>query len=399
MRRLFAGTALALWACAPPPKPPPPAISEFPEPSALPERTELPPLFTSFTSDDVANDAAAFTGWRRDQLLALFARYQYGTTPPRVIVTAQRTASYDDLVPGARFEEYTLTLGDAALHLALVRPSGVVRPPVVLGLNKCGNQSLVTDARVRLTSSFVIPACGASAEATRGAQQALWPLAAIVARGYALATFHESDAAPDAPEHFAEGLRSRFRPEGPPRAAWGTIALWAWALAHVATWLDGQPDLDSERLFAFGHSRRGKAALLAGTLGPELDGVVAHQSGTAGAALHRSLEGESLELITLAFPHWFNDVFPGFSRAESKTPVDQHQLLALWAPRRVVLVDGDDDAWADPQGAKAAAQAASPAWELFGEHGFEGRLTWQSRPGAHSVEAADWTLFLDALER
>lgn len=381
-------------ACAPPAqKLPPPALTDFPDPSALPSKTELPSLFASATSTDVASDAEAFTTWRRAQLTALFAHYVYGTTPAKVAVTSEKTASLDGVVAGATWEEHTLTLGGTGqLFVAFIRPTGTPKPPVVLGVNKCGNQSLVDDVRVRSTTSFVIPACGAA----RGSQKTLWPLEQIVARGYAVVTFHESDAAPDAADRFAEKLRAQFRPDGSARFAWSTIALWAWALAHAAAWVDAQPDVDRDRLTVFGHSRRGKAALLAGTLSSELDAVVAHQSGTAGAALNRSLEGETIALITSAFPHWFNGVYPGFADAELKTPVDQHQLIALWAPRRVVLVDGDDDAWADPKGAKAAAEAAAPAWDLFPAAGTRS-VSWQSRPGMHSVEPSDWTLFLDAL--
>ena len=175
------------------------------------------------------------------------------------------------------------------------------------------------------------------------------------------------------------------------------MSIWAWALAHAAVWVDARADLDPSRTAVFGHSRRGKAALLSGLVATtELDAVIAHQSGTGGAALNRSTEGETIELINLAFPHWFDDVYPAFANAEAKTPVDQHQLLALWAPRRVVLVDGEEDRWADPDGARGAAEAARPAWQLFGKSGDE-LLTWQTRPGVHSVEPADWELFLDAL--
>ncbi len=390
---LLALAAMGAVGCTSSMKMPPPALTDFPDPSALTSSSELPSLFASATSADVATDAEAFTTWRRAQLTALFAHYVYGTVPAKVGVTSEKTASLDGVVPGATWEEHTLTLGGAGkLFVAVIRPTGAAKPPVVLGVNKCGNQSLVDDVRVRATTSFVISAC----DAARGSQKTLWPLEQIVARGYAVVTFHESDAAPDAADHFAEGLRAKFRPDGSARFAWSTIAIWAWALAHAAAWVDAQPDVDRDRLTVFGHSRRGKAALLAGVFSPELDAVIAHQSGTGGAALNRSLEGETIALITTAFPHWFNGVYPGFADHELKTPVDQHQLLALWAPRRVVLVDGDDDAWADPKGAKAAAEAAAPAWDLFTP---KRSVSWQSRPGIHSVEPADWTVFLDALER
>ena len=380
---------------------PPPPITNFPTPAELPSRAELPPLFSSFTDSQVANTSAEWTAWRRPQLIALFDHYVYGVRPPKVTVTATTTATLEGVVPGAVWEEVDLTLdgnANAVLHLAVIRPTGLVKPPVVVALNKCGNHSLVSDARVRGSSGLIIPPCGGTTvESTRGVQAALWPLAEVVARGVAIVTFHDSDAAPDDDGQFATALRATFRPEGAARTVWGTLAIWAWALAHVGQWVDSSPAFDPRRTAVFGHSRRGKAALLSGLETDAFDAVIAHQSGTGGAALNRSFEGETVELINLTFPHWFNDVYPGFSNAELRTPVDQHQLLALWAPRRVVLVDGDDDRWADPDGARASAEAASPAWQLSGRTGLGEELTWQSRPGAHSVDVSDWTLFLDAL--
>ena len=386
-----------LAGCTPPAKVPPP-LGELPAPSELPVRDELPALFDSFNSEHVATTTDAWTGWRRGQLVQLFDHYVYGKRPAVQSVAARKLAALDGVVAGASWEEWELTLGEVAgarLFVAVIRPDGIATPPVIVGLNKCGNQSLVADARVRATTSFVMAACGGDAESTRGVQAGLWPLTELVARGVAVVTFHESDAAPDDAERFTTSLRSHFRPEGEARTVWGTIALWAWALAHVGQWVDTQP-FDTSRTAVFGHSRRGKAALLTGAVTTSFDAVIAHQSGTGGAALNRSLEGETIELINLAFPHWFNDVYPGFSNAEARTPVDQHQLLALWAPRQVVIVDGEADRWADPDGARAAVEAARPAWRLFGEAQAE-RLTWRSRPGDHSVLPSDWTLFLDTL--
>lgn len=390
--------AMLCVACVPPPPPP---LTTFPEPADLPERTELPALFDSFTDAQVVRTKTEWAEWRRPQLVALFDHYVYGVRPAKVRVTATTTATLEGVVPGASWEEVDLTFEGnpaAVLHLAVIRPLGVTKPPVVVGLNKCGNHSLVSDARVRGSTGVIIAPCGGtSVESTRGVQASLWPLDELVARGVAVVTFHDSDAAPDDDAQFATGLRAQFRPEGAGRTVWGALSIWAWALAHVGEWVDSRPEFDARRTAVFGHSRRGKAALLSGLETDAFDAVVAHQSGTGGAALNRSFEGETLELINLTFPHWFNDVYPGFANAELRTPVDQHQLLALWAPRRVVLVDGDDDRWADPEGARAAAEAASPAWQLFGLTGFGAEVTWQSRPGAHSVDVDDWRLFLDAL--
>ena len=83
-------------------------------------------------------------------------------------------------------------------------------------------------------------------------------------------------------------------------------------------------------------------------------------------------------------------------------PFDQHQLLALVAPRGLLVGSAEEDLWADPEGEFLAARAASPAFVLLGEKGLEAHWKrensaisqgnpahWQ-RPGKHDVTDQDW---------
>ena len=63
----------------------------------------------------------------------------------------------------------------------------------------------------------------------------------------------------------------------------------------VVGWLDADPRFGD--IAVFGHSRRGKTALWTGALDDRVDFVWAHQSGTAGATLSRSYNGESVAAI------------------------------------------------------------------------------------------------------
>lgn len=382
-----------------------PAVDELPENAALPD------LFASFRGDRTAQTPEDFRTWRADELRGLFSHYVYGVSPPAPpagTVTAELVASADDLLDGTvTYEEYAVRFGpkaEAVLYLSVFAPKGKAKPPVFLGPNKCGNQSVTLDPRVRATSSYLHLDCGKSAEGARGLHATYFPLADITAAGFALATFHESDAAPDLVENVDNGIRQHVAPDAPAATKWGAIATWSWAISRAIDFLDPSGLVDPEKVAVVGHSRRGKAALWAAANDPRIDLVVAHQSGTAGAALNRSLSGESIQAINTFFPHWFDDVFPTFAKNELRTPVDQHQLLALIAPRPLLVTDGDGDAHADPQGARAAVEAADPAWKLFGDAGIvpgpdglpsrEGRLVWTTRPGEHSIGPVDWAIFL-----
>ncbi len=100
-------------------------------------------------------------------------------------------------------------------------------------------------------------------------------------------------------------------------------------------------------------------------------------------------------MIVGVYPHWFTGRLETFIGRETRLPVDQHMLVALSAPRPVLLVDGDLDSWANPPGAQASAVAADAAWRFFGDEGFgtdpSSPLQWQLRAGDHSVEVSDWT--------
>ncbi len=408
--------ALALLAaCSSSPSAPPPvdAAVAYLTADQLPERAELPALFDSFAGSRRVTTVADWEGWRRAELRDRFAHYIYGYAPTRTVaVTGRSTSTVEGFLPGvARYEEVELTLGDGAaprVRLSLYLPIGVSSPAVFVALNKCGNQEVSADPRVTATTSWIDTAvCGATVEASRGMRASHWPVEAILRRGYAFVTFHESDIDPDtsSDRDFSDGVHPHFVPEGrAPEVRWGRIAAWSWGLSRAVDWLVASGRVDAARIAVVGHSRRGKAALWAGANDERIAMVIAHQSGTAGAALSRSPVGESVQIINQSFPSWFDDVFPTFGGRESRLPVDQHQLVALMAPRRVLLTDGDDDSWADPPGARGAAEAADAAWGLYGQRGLvreadgrfslEGRLSWRTRPGVHSLGAEDWETFL-----
>jgi len=374
---------------------------EYPSVEQLPARAELPSLTDSFDGTRRATTRADWESWRRAELRALFAHYVYGYAPAPVPVTARTLRTVDAPLPSvAHYHEVELALGDSPvrLHLAVFLPVGVARPPVFVALNKCGNQEVLTDPRLRTSDAWAEPGvCGDSPEAARGIRASHWPVAEITARGYAFVTLHESELDPDRGDDltFSDGVHPHFAmPARDPRLRWGRIAAWAWGLSRAVDYLHTSPWVNPDAIAVVGHSRRGKASLLAGALDDRIAMVIAHQSGTAGAALARSPVGESFLAINTFFPSWFNDVFPTFNRQEMRLPIDQHQLIALVAPRLMLCTDGDDDSWADPPGARAAVEAATDAWGLYGIPRDAGRVQWRSRPGGHSLTAADWALFL-----
>ncbi len=195
---------------------------------------------------------------------------------------------------------------------------------------------------------------------------------------------------------------------GPDTTPGGALAAWAWLYSELGEVLTREPGLAGTPVVAWGHSRNGKAALLAGAVYPGVAGVIAHQSGRGGAALTRGTVGETVAQITGEYAYWFTPKYATYAGREAAIPVDQHQLLALAAPKPVLLGAGDRDRWGDPSGSFRALQGAWPVYRLHGvppltqtrlaEPDLTKPLASFMRPGTHGVTTADWETFLTFLD-
>ena len=357
---------------------PVPALSPVDQ---LPARAELPDPFTFLDGTRVETPDDWYRR-RRPELKRLFQHYVYGYAPPPVPVEATTLRSDDGLFGGrGRYEEVALTLrcpdGEApALRLALFLPADAEGPvPLFLGLNKCGNSTVSDHPGVtRLERPWVHAGCRGG-DGERGAKAATWCVEAALARGYGLATLHVADLDPDRNEP-GDGLQAHF-PDlaAPDEARWGTLAAWAFGLSRCVDFLVAHPGVDPDRIGVIGHSRRGKAALLAAALDERIGLVVPHQSGTGGCALSRNNDQETVERITRVFPHWFNGTFPRFGGREERLPVDQHLLVALVAPRPLIETVGLQDTWANYESSLRGLRAADAVWKFLGARGMVGELS------------------------
>jgi hypothetical protein len=243
------------------------------------------------------------------------------------------------------------------------------------------------------------------------------PVKAILAAGYAFASFGVEDVAPDDSGAYRDAMIDLFHPEDQPLPddAGRAVSAWAWGASRAMDYLQTDPDIDPAKVAVVGHSRGGKAALWAGAQDTRFAAVVANDSGSTGAKLARRGDGgggaETVARVTGAFPHWFPPTYEAFGGRESALPVDQHELLSLIAPRRVVIGSASADANADPEGEFLAYTAAAPVYELYGlgdtglssptwpprkDQGFRGpAMSYHLRSGDHGLTAADWEIYLE----
>jgi hypothetical protein len=391
----------------------------FPSPSELPRQAELPDPLRMLSGEPVKS-RRDWERKRRPELRQLFQHYMYGELPSTPESLQFTTAGvHSDFLDGlGTLRLVRIDCGpptSVGIDLLVVTPNAVrQKVPVFLAMNFCGNHAVTTDPRVPLTRGWLYDSCkgcsnNLATEASRGGQAQDWPIAEILRRGYAFATFCSTDIESDRAA-VSDGVRGAIDAAmGRPiqTADRGTIGAWAWGFHRCVDYLVTDPRIDRRRIAAVGHSRNGKTALLAGAFDDRIALAIPHQAGCGGTAPSRGTVGESVQRINTAFPHWFNGMFKQFNTDTARLPFDQHCLVAMMAPRPVLLSNAEEDQWANPAGQFEMLRAAEPVYRLLDAGGLDAtsmppngtlvssRLGYYIRAGKHSMTAGDWNVFLD----
>ncbi len=364
---------------------------------------------------------------RRAELLRLFAENVYGqlpANPPRArfVLRGPAVEVFDGLAIREQITaRFTRDEDGPAMDLLIYRPAKASGPvPVFLGLNFNGNHGVHSDPGILLPRGWVPnrPAEGltnnAASERQRGRDIHRWPVETVLRRGYALVTAYAGDVFPDHKDGLAKSIiplsfdpgQTVQRP-----GEWNALAAWGWGLSQAMDYLEMRPEFDAKKVALLGHSRLGKAALWAGARDERFAIVISNESGEGGAALARRWFGETTARINTAFPHWFCGNFKRFNDREAEMPTDQHELIALIAPRPVYIASAEEDRWADPKGEFLSGKHAEPVYALFGKAGLGvaeqppvntpvgDHIGYHVRTGKHDVLDYDWERYLDFADR
>lgn len=393
---------------------------EFPAFDQLKPSSQLPTLLV----DDSGAPITTADAWnkKRESLKAQFQHWMYGKLPPVPAKVKYETLFTDEKALGgkATLREIRISFVEPALtkrqHVLIVTPNGVEKPGIFIGMNFCGNHTVLPDAKIALPEGWVGKSCEGvvnerATDAGRGAQTEVWNAELIVSRGYALATFFSGDIDADTPD-MSDGIGPAYYKPGQTTAAGddaGTIALWAWGFHRVADLVTSElkDSIDTSKIASVGHSRNGKTALLAAAMDDRFAIAIPSQAGCGGTAPSRGKVGEQVKQINDRFPHWFCGNFKLFNEQPELLPFDQHALAAICAPRAVLFANAEEDTWANPMGQFEVLQAAEPVFKLLGTSGLAeakepamnklvgGRLGFFYRPGKHSMSTVDWQAYLD----
>jgi hypothetical protein len=366
-----------------------------------------------------------WSGSRRAELMKLFEGHWFGRTPelkgsPKFEVISTKEEALGGIATRKLIRvthpSYPAWKG---MEIMLHMPNGVATAvPVFVGVSFHGNHCVTTDTDIPLSATWARDNPKAKdtvvdnryTEASRGSESSRWPLAMIVKRGFAVASYYYGDIEPDHPEGWKDGLRGAVSQTFAPDE-WGAIGAWAWGLSRVLDACEQEPGIDAKRAASFGHSRLGKTSLWAGAQDERFTMVISNNSGEGGAAIARRKFGERTAGMVKNFPHWFCDAHDQYADNEAALPVDAHTLIALAAPRLCYIASAEQDTWADPKGEFLSGYHASEVWALYGKQGVVAKewptvntpvgdcIGYHMRTGEHDVRDYDWERYMDFAER
>ena len=380
---------------------------------------KIPDPLKSFKGKKI-NKTKKWEKIRRPELLEFFAENVYGKVPGDLQISSYEVVEQsNEALDGTAIRkqvEVNFTKEDLSLTFTILMymPLKVEKAPLFLGYNFYGNHTIINDPEIIISEAWASdnPSFGIVhnqlTEQSRGVRSNRWPVAKIIEAGYGLAVIYYGEIDPDK-DDFSDGIHPFFYVDDQQQPAdneWGSISAWAWGLSRAMDYLEKDEAVDSTKVVVVGHSRLGKTALWAGANDQRFAGVISNDSGCGGAALSKRRFGETVWRINRNFPHWFSQNFKNYSKAEENLPVDQHQLLALIAPRPLYIGSAEEDQWSDPKGEFLATLYASPVYELYGKKGIEQKempelnqaiqntLAYHIRSGKHDLTDYDWEQFI-----
>lgn len=370
---------------------------------------------------------------RRAEVLEMFQREMFGHLPEAL----RKAGNHPDFVTYKVVESDENAYGGKAVrkqveitfhalnsdktvtaNLLIYIPKNVAGPvPVFAGYNFLGNHTITAEKAIRVfhLRDGSMPADDSNLDEgdSRGFRTNRWALDKILDAGYALATIHYMDVAFDDATCMKTGVFALYDDardaEDRDGSDWGAITAWAWGMSRVMDYIETDPQLDAKRVAVMGHSRLGKTSLWTGATDPRFAVVISNDSGCGGAALSRREFGETVNRINHTFPHWFCKNFWKYNTDVNALPIDEHELVALMAPRPVYIASAQEDLWADPFGEYLSGYNAVPVYSLYTAVPFDGLSTpahpevhhpvgnvigYHVRAGKHDVTDYDWEQYI-----
>ena len=363
-------------------------------------------------------DAKTWTTKRRAEIVKLFEENQYGRSPGRPAAMSfdvfdKGTPAFDGKALRRQVTVYfSADKSGPKMDLLVYLPAGATKPvPLLLNLSFSANSSAVDDPGVK--PGEIWGRDKKRVPAASGRSFGKLNVVPFLEKGIGVATVYYGDIDPDFDGGVALGVRSLYLKPGQTQPApdeWGSIAAWAWGVSRAIDYFETDKGVDAKRVAILGVSRLGKTVMWAGAHDERIAMVIASCSGEGGAALSRRNYGETVKHLAVRFGYQFAANYANFGDDPGKMPVDANMLVALIAPRPVLLQTGTTDLWSDPKGEFLAAVAAEPVFKLLGKQGLGTdrmpapnvsilhTIGYHMHAGGHGTVPADYEVFRKFME-
>ena len=301
---------------------------------ALPTLDQLPaiePLTDPLAWSDGKKRSVKFKDWssRRAEIAEEIQHYEIGEKPVRPDTL---TASYSNDTLKVRITENGKTL---ILTSKIVIPEGKGPFPAVIGIGR-GSGSL--------------------------------PAEIFASRSIVQIPFNFTQVMAHAQKRGNEPINQLY----PNLTHIGAYSAWSWGVSRLIDGLElVQKDLpiDLKHLAITGCSFAGKMALYAAAFDERIALTIAQESGGGGAAAWRVSQSLPVKVETLgATSHvWFMEsMFQFAGEHVSKLPFDHHELMAMIAPRALLVLGNPDFVWLADESGYVSCRAAHEVWKTFG---------------------------------
>ena len=389
-------------------------------------KASLPDVLTLNNGKKVTS-ARQWEKKRRPEILRLFEEQQYGKWPARKPELRFDLVQDEGLGALAVRKQYTLYFSKdndgPRVDVLVYLPKDADGPvPLLLNLSFSPNCLVVSDPGVKpgrmwdaktRTMRTVEPMGEGSGAFRFGMDDTVKK---YLAEGFGFATLCYTDIDPDFNNGATLGVRGLYLKDGAEQPAadeWGSISAWAWGVSNVVDCFEKDPDIDAGRIALTGCSRLGKTTMWTGARERRIAVVMASCSGEGGAALSRRNFGETVAHLVepTRFPYQFAANYAQWGPDVTGMPMDAHMLIALIAPRPLLLQTGSTDNWSDAKGEFVAAVEAGPVYELLGQKSLRtdvmppadtpiyNTLGYVMHEGGHGVMPQDWDYYLEFMKR
>ena len=372
---------------------------------------------------EMVSTGKVWTQKRRPELVAMFEEIQYGKMPARpkemsFSVFDKGTPAFNGKAIRKQVTVYfAKDTSDHKMNLLIYLPVAARKPvPLLMNISFAAYNQIIEDPGLRIGEIWNRE--GKRIKADQPSVFGKLNVEQFLDAGIGFATVYYGDIEPDFKDGIKYGIRKQYLKSGQTQPAadeWGAISAWAWGLSRAMDYFETDKQIDSKRVALQGASRLGKTVLWAGVHDTRFKMVIASISGEGGAALSRRNYGETIQHITdpSRYLYQFAPNYHTYAGSVNSMPIDAHMLVALMAPRPLLLQTGSTDYWSDPKGEFLSAIAATPVYKLFKEKGPKATqlptpgdtsllmndLGYYMHEGGHTVLPADWAHFVGYMKK